>query len=447
MSETEIFDPGEFALVLSVGGSPAPLIKSIEHYKPESVIFVASKDSNEKIKEILSHEKSGSIKRFATIILSNHEDLVECVREIREAIPAKLENLKLPADKLLIADITGGSKCMSSALTLAMMDFRCKFNYVGGKRRDKDGLGAVVDGEEKNAHTLNPWDAMGLTEARPLVSYFNSGQFAAAREKALFLKSRLPDYSPFYDGLALIIEGFESWDVFDLRRAKNLFEQGMGKMRAYDNKAHKNFKPLYERLRKAQSILNEVAEDAAILTDKKKQRASIKGDAYLRDLIANARRRAERGRFDDAAARLYSAVEKTAKIALAKKGINNSDVTREQLDAMGPDLIAKYSGVFAADAPLAYDGKPKKVQLPLTDSYLALLAIEPEAPLSVAYREHAEELQNVLSLRNQSLLAHGYDPVTEEHYKKFEKIAMDFLGVNEDELSAFPEIKLSEILF
>lgn len=40
------------------------------------------------------------------------------------------------------------------------------------------------------------------------------------------------------------------------------------------------------------------------------------GRAYLRDLLANAARRIAGGRHDDAVARLYCAIEKSAKIRL-----------------------------------------------------------------------------------------------------------------------------------
>ena len=40
------------AMIISVGGTPEPIIKSIAEYRPEFVSFFASQDTHDKVSEI-----------------------------------------------------------------------------------------------------------------------------------------------------------------------------------------------------------------------------------------------------------------------------------------------------------------------------------------------------------------------------------------------------------
>lgn len=447
MSETEVLNPDNFILILSVGGSPEPLIKSINYFKPYYVIFVASKNSNAKIIEIL--QKTEGIKKHETITLSDFQDVIACVRDLREELPKKIEAMNLPPDILLVADITGGTKVMSSALTVAMMEFNSRFSYVGGTKRTKpDQTGTVEDGYEVILYGPNPWDALGVREAKDLTQAFNSGQFAAAKEKADTFKYRANDYKAFYDGLSLVTDAFRSWDAFNYRAAKNAFIQGLGKLYYYNNRAHKNFCPLYGQLEKCSRELEKVANEARLLDDKFQPLESGTGYAYIRDLIANAKRCAARGHYDDAVARLYSAIEKTAKITLAQRGINNSDMPKEVILKAGDELASKYGCLEMEDKPGPVKEKmQEKIKVPLGDSYRVLCAIAPDDPISCSYVKHADNLEKALESRNMSLLAHGYRPVNEDDYQNLYQIALSFLNIDEKDLPEFPVLEIKQILF
>lgn len=451
MSTAPDLNPEDFVLVLSVGGSPEPIIQSIRNYKSYYVIFIASKDSSAIIMDVL--RETERIRKHETITLSDFQDLVACVRDIREELPKKLQAMNLPPDILLVGDITGGTKVMSAALTLALMEFNSRFSYVGGTKRTKAGLGTTENGYEKILQMANPWDALGLREARSLAQAFNTGQFAAARENAEFMKSRDSEYRTFYDGLSLVIEAFRTWDTFNYKSAKNTFLQGIRKLQSYNNRRHKNFCALYEELEKSLQQLEKVAGEAAILQRSFHRLESGAGFAYIRDLIANARRCADRGHFDDAVARLYSAIEKTAKIALAQRGINNSDMPKEAIIKAGAEIAAKYgcvetqAGGVEKVPDMKGNAKGDKIKVPLEDSFLILCSIEPEDQIAAAYKEHADILKKTLESRNMSLLAHGYNPVNEEDYQKLYKTALSFLNIAETDLHEFPVIEMNQILF
>lgn len=439
MKDTDLPDPHDFLLVLSVGGSPEPLIKSIRHYHPLYVIFIASKESNAKVLDII--KETEGIEKYSTIIISNHQDLLACVRDIRLQIPEKLAEMNLPENILLIADITGGTKVMSSALTLAMMEFKSRFTYVGGDRRPKNGnaadnTGPVADGSEVVMPMDNPWDAIGLREASNLALAFEAGQFKAAREQADFIKSRDTEYSAFYEGLGDIIEAFRYWEMFDHKSAYKHLSKGVDTLRHYNTRNNPRFTSLYEELKQARATLENIEKDASVLKKPFAPLAPGCGDAYLRDLVANARRCAKRGHFDDAVARLYSAIEKAAKIALAQKGINNSDISMDILAQAGADLAEKYS-----------DAREGKIGIPLGDSFQVICRLDPGHQVSCAFMQHKDALAKTLEARNQSLLAHGYRPVKAEDYQKLFDVALQFLGIKEEDLPDFPKLEINSILF
>lgn len=441
MANTDLPNPHDYVLVLSVGGNSEPLIKSIQHYHPLNVIFIASRESNANILHIL--KQTEGIGKYATIIISDHQDLLACVRDIRQQIPVALDTLQLPADILLIADITGGTKVMSSALTLAMMEFNSRFTYVGGSNRPKTNergepvnTGQVLSGTEEIMPMDNPWDVIGVQEAARLAQAFNSGQFEAAREKANFIKSKNGDYDNFYGALGAAIEAFQNWDSFNHDNAYKQLKHALGRLSSYNNHRHENFQPLYAQLQQAFNMLTRANEDASILREKFERLEQGCGEAYLRDLVGNARRRARRGHYDDAVARLYSAIEKAAKIALAQKEINNSAVSREILAQASPEIAAKY-----ASSP------NDEVKLPLTDSLQLICALHPDHRISRAYMQYANDLAKTLENRNKSLLAHGYRPVKAEDYQKLFDVTLKFLGIQEEELPDFPVLEINSILF
>ncbi|MBD5641601.1 MAG: TIGR02710 family CRISPR-associated protein [Desulfovibrio sp.] len=433
MTNTNIPDPHDFALVLSVGSTIRPLIESINYYHPLYVIFIASRETNANVTEIL--QQTGGILKHGTITLSDYQNLLECVRDIREELPKKLDAMSLPADTLLIADITGGTKVMSAALALAMMEFNSRFTYVGGDKRGGPG-DRVEDGHEKIMPMDNPWDVIGVREAASLAQAFNAGQFEAAREKADFLRSKNSEYNAFYGGIGAAIEAFRHWDSFSHDNACKELKHALGRLAPYDNRRHENFRPLYAQLQAAYETLAKISQDAAALLEPFRQLEPGLGDAYLRDLVGNARRRAQRGHYDDAVARLYSAIEKTAKIALAQKGVNNSAVTRETLEKAGGELAEKYAG--------EPDGE---IRLPLGASFLLLGSLEPGHSAACAYGRHMDALAKNLETRNKSLLAHGYRPVKAEDYQKLFGIALQFLGIGEEDLPDFPALEVNSILF
>lgn len=427
-----------WVLILSVGGSPEPIIKSINEQKPPYIIFLPSlgthQDIRQKIEPRLTYSPTD---KYVGDTLSNPQDLMICVQEMRQTIEKALKAMGLAQITPLVADITGGTKIMSAALSLVMMEYEgSRFSYVGGEKRTKNGVGVVENGWEQLRHLDNPWEIMALRELRDMAQAFNEGRFHSALEIARQLANNIDDKGKkkFYSGWQEILEAYHLWDSFNYKKARGKYEQGLGKIEPY--MAHKFRKGLLKELNKSHELLNKTESDFKSLDKNTKENSAAhkdSGQIYLRDLVANAQRRGQAGRFDDAVARLYSVIEKAAKIKLQiAHDIDNSKVDKEKVPKK-----------YQTDLPDPDD--KGRIRLALEKSFHLLEALGD--PLGHLYRKREAELRKNLGARNMSLLAHGYKPVEEQTYKDLLNLSLDFLELKEDELPRFPRLDWKIILW
>lgn len=150
-------------------------------------------------------------------------------------------------------------------------------------------------------------------------------------------------------------------------------------------------------------------------------------------MLGNAQRRANAGHYDDAVARLYSAIEKCAKIALqTRHGIDNSNIRMEQM----PQSLREEWRTIANDESMVRVGLEKSFQL------LAAL----NDPMGEIFLARQKALKDTLQARNASLLAHGYVPIDSDKYEKLLAVALDFLQVDKKSLPTFPHLDWKALL-
>jgi hypothetical protein len=158
-------------LIASLGGTPDPVVKSIETHKPDYLYFFSSQESNTKeypnVKKRL--DELGMSPKMESIIVDDVNDLVHCYEKASE-LTHKIEKRGIPPEDVIV-DYTGGTKNMTAALVLATVAKGYKFSYVGGKERDKGGLGIVVTGSEVVKTALSPWQIL-LVEERKKIALF-----------------------------------------------------------------------------------------------------------------------------------------------------------------------------------------------------------------------------------------------------------------------------------
>lgn len=409
-------------LICTVGGSPAPVIFSIQAHAPAAVLFVCSEGSAPSVEEQILPALTEA-PAWRCFILADEQNLLSCVTDIRAELGRTLEAWNLPRDTPLLADFTGGTKVMSAALVMALMENNVQFTYTGGGRRSKNGLGTVQDGEEQIVALVNPWVALSFVPIQQMTDAFNNYQFNEAEKLARSIAAH-GVRADFFLAFAEISNAYALWDGFRHAEAAPLFAQALLKVKAH---ASSSVTPLIKHMQLNCTALQTTADELRNFLH-----GSSPCPGYLQDILANALRRKEQGRYDDAVARLYSVLEKTAKITLlCDYGIDTSALRQEQLP----------KHILESTHPLmGHDGS---LQLPLFRAYQLLAELG--HPLGLRFTEYEQQLSLLLRARNFSLLAHGFDPISEDTCTRLQKIIYEFLNISESSLPSFPKLKASDI--
>lgn len=417
-------------LIVSVGGTVAPIVKTISEHKPKYICFFCSQESVEKIPEIrkLLAEKLGDDKPNFTahkIILDDVNDLIHCYQKARECINQLTVWGVAAADT--IVDYTCGTKSMSVAIALATVKEGYEFSYVGGEDRTKDGLGIVVDGSEVVRAGINPWSLFAVDEKRLVIKYFNRYQYIAAKgicEMLLAKKELEKGLEQYFKIVSQLCTIYDQWDKFQHSEAIRLFKPTIEQLTSYAsfNPQAKN-QQLLANVQSNFDRLKQIGEDTKQF--KKPSRSLII------DLVANAERRAGENKYDDAVARLYRALEMVAQCAITEPPINASSASDFPADKLPESLKEEYIKQYSRDG---------KIKLGLEALFKVLIETDPPHPHAKVFWAYHNLLRNVQSARNQSILAHGITPVKAETYETLRTTLCDRMGLGDlIEFAKLPE--------
>jgi len=398
------------AMIMSLGGSPDPLKKSLVEHQPDVVIFFASHDSVLKAGDVL--QDTVTKPKTETEITENPNSLYECYKAAKKCVERAAKH-NIPEQDIIV-DYTGGTKVMSAALLLATAGRAFGFNYVGGDERSKDGLGIVQNGHEKMYADMNPWSVFAEEERRQIVTLFNARRYAAAiqimDDCTRALPPQIESYFKFVHQLA---NGFLFWDQFLHKKALDCLQKGLSTLEQY-----LKYYPCeqYDQLIKEILIHIEYLSTLLVKTNQMQNFHSL----LIRELINNSRRRIEDKGFDDAAARIYRALELYGQICFEKAiGCSNDKV---KLEKIPQNLREEFKDKYR-------DPHTNMLKLPLQATYTVLRAVGHEA--GVRFFAYEEKIKNIQSARNKSILAHGIQPVTEHAAQSILETVTDFVQVKE----------------
>lgn len=402
-------------LICTVGGTPEPLVKSLLHWCPDRVVFIPSEQTRSQVDAILLKyaEDAGrplSPGCYRICLVSDAEDFSGCLRTVRSLDEEVRDWSARGDDFAVVADLTGGTKCLSATLALQARRWRCQFSYVGGERRTKNGVGVVETGAERVVHCANPWDALGYQAVEDAVTVFKHGGYGAAAhllEQAIKNSGR-PEVKRELATLKALVDAYAAWDRFDYKTAETKFADAL-----------KNQNDLKAMFPDAPSLIGRIESHHECVA-----RLADAGDPtidWVQDLLDNARRRAAEHRYDDAVARLYRAIEALAQIRLREQhGI--PDTKAIPLDKLPETLRQEWSG-------RARNGV---VMLGLRDAYRLLKELGDELGRRFAGSDLDNDERSPLVTRNDSILAHGFTPVGENIYNRLWKEACTLANYRED---------------
>jgi len=387
-------------LILTVGGSHEPIVKSLKEIKPDYIIFLCS-DNSPAVKGSYTQITDKVEKKnrdCSTSFLANIPSQVNLKEETWEIVKIKyfddlsscyeisICTIKDIRERLvpeeIIVDYTGGTKSMSAGLAAAALDDgNCKIVLVSGMRSDLE----KVRNKTEYVKPVAYYDTLAnksMMQAASLVKRFD---FSGAMD-ILELSIRLPLSNEKEEELKKYLDicrGFDAWDRFDHALAFQFLDPYRKYLVPY-----------------------------VITLEKIKKEMEGNSISYLlvEDLLLNAERRSVQGRYEDAIGRAYRAIELTAQIRLRTKYQQDTgNITIEPLYSIGEEFRDKLER--------HRNNEDNKAQIGLMLSY-ELLAELRDPVIQPWLEDNRNRIRNFLSYRNNSLFAHGFKAIDRDTYER-----------------------------
>ena len=384
-------------LLCTVGGSYQPILEAIRSTSPRYVCFFCTGRDP-------ATGRPGSIVQITgkgNIIKAGRDDKKPTLPNIPTQAgldDGRFDAREVPADDLdgacfamleateelakrfpgahFIADYTGGTKTMTAALVCAALERDdVELQIVAGARSN---LVQVVDGTEQAMEA----SVARLRLDRAMAPYLGAWRRFAYHEAAEGLdRIRIATNAADRGRLALVRalgRALARWDDFDHAGALELIETYAARVA-----------PCYPTMLPTLRLLTHDGD-------------SRHTPARLFDLWRNAERRAAQGRYDDAVARWYRLMEWTAQWQLRiKLDADTADFPRE--------LLPANIDVMPAD-----DGK---IKLGLWRAWQSI-GCRLTGPARAFALEYGPTLRDLLDIRNRSILAHGFRPISAEDWHR-----------------------------
>ncbi|MFN5979562.1 MAG: TIGR02710 family CRISPR-associated CARF protein, partial [Pseudanabaena sp.] len=418
------YNPMTKILFITVGGSHQPIATSIKSQNPDRVVFICSDGAKGSKSQVIGEGKPCEVRKGTEVIeslpniptqlglgdrfdaerdlvlIQEPDNLTECYSKINQ----KIREVKQESPRAEIAaDYTGGTKTMSVALATAALD--SEINLFITTSTTRQNLIKVESGERtRKATTTGVVVTKTVDKALPVyLQNYNYTAAIADLQNLLQSTELSSDQTRQIDELLDQCEGFDAWDRFDHRVA-------LSRLQPYMRQT--NIQPYGLFLKK-------VIASRGLLDKELDTSDGMTGHGYevVEDLLLNADRRASQKRYDDAVGRLYRAIELLEQIRLFKQyGILTGDVDISKLPAQ---LQTEYEARKASNTK-------KKLQLALFQSY-DLLSKFTEDPLGQLFLVYKDRILNSLETRNNSLFAHGFQPISENSYRAFNQVIGGFI--------------------
>jgi len=363
------------ALIISVGTGISPtkhaveslanaIAYSIKHHNPDETFFITTKQSQETtLPKILKKVKP---KEHETIKIEDPDN----IQTIYETLQPKFQEIRRKFSHVTV-DYTSGTKAMTSALTILGTTYEVNtLSYITGKRK-----GGIVQAGTEEIRIIQPYFATTEQKIKTAIQFFNKNQYNATISilNQIQKTTKDPKITQRIKPLLNLAKAYELWDKFQHQKAFQTLE-----------------KIKMEQLNRNKRFLGQLLH-------------STEPEPYhIADLINNAKRRGtDEKKYDDAVARLYRTIELIAQYELKRKyNIETSNAKPEQIPE---ELLKKWNITI----------NTQKIKLALQNDYELLNA--KNNPLGKKFTQD-RKLNDLLTKRNTSILAHNLKPVNQKTY-------------------------------
>ncbi len=385
------------AIIATVGDSCDPLINHIKNIKPELVCFLYTERTENNLFFIKNEIDT---ENFLDILLENPNSVDDTFSKSLNVI-----NDFLRQGYEVIGNFTPGTKPMSVGLAMACVEKNCDYEYGYGDRDQKTGMSTSF---KENVAQENPYEKYAINQFKRGRWFFNKYQFLASYENFKYAFDELDDENlkTRSDTLIKIVEFYDDWDKFNDEHLKNNLESILDEINT--NSSLKEYftseiPDFYRQMNKNLEFLNK--KDNPML--------------YLPDLLNNAQRRIDEGKYDDAVARLYRALELVGQLQLIKYHIVDEKTFTEHKTFRVEVKKLESKKSFKKISSKFNTRKDYLDRLDLSNDYdlLDLLSSDTKHDLNKSSQDLVKSylrIQSRVRVRNKSILAHGLRPLSEK---------------------------------
>ena len=367
------------------------IIKSIKYHNPDIVIFLTSEESYEQKHELIENEiiNSGLKFDFKWEIINDPYDFEKCFERTFEIVYPYIQDSKRAS-----IDITFGTKPMTASLAFLAVKLGTELSYVTGSQRDEHGK--VISGTER-VLSFEPVTTMTKFALNEAVKFFNKKLYHSTIDILRQHKELIAPKHKLYRRIEALMS------LAELQIARENFEctialNHLAKLRKFVDELSYflqiNNEKIHKFLENVEKAFNSMAEDSF---------SSLR----LSELIASAERAAYMGRYNDAVARIYRAIEFIGQYKLKEKGLIDKDMFVTCRVVNGKcEKVENY----------------KEKPVGLIEIYRCLYYLGEKETSPLVFDPQTNQPAPILSLRNKSILAHGFKSITKEDYEKMKEL-------------------------
>ena len=395
-------------LLVTVGGSPEPIVQAYRAHRPDELIFICSGPPCEapSLEQVIGkgtpclhqgtdgHQEQrpnlvtqlglqGFRPDLQILALPDPDDLADIHRRLK-AFCLQLDQRFSQLD--LIGDYSGGTKSMSAALAMVLVDKGAALSLVDGKRSN---LVRIERSEGIRAVGSAPLRLQRLLEEQlPLLlgDHFYDRAAQMLREwRALNQQGLAHTTLQAIDELECCLDVLMLWDRF-------CWEEALEQSRACNlSRDCPELMDWWQRVVVAHQLLENQPPQCAVT-----------GYELVQDLLLNAERRGRRGWYDDAVARLYRSLELLAQTYIQlEKGVDHRG--------------------FWDDEQIRRDCREWSIRKGVNGLYWWLRRTEGDVGLGGSAGRQWYQLRDLLNARNDSLLGHGLQPVRQADWQSLQQ--------------------------
>lgn len=427
-------------IIMSVGTSYEPLVLTLSLFKPRKILFLYTSETECMIDKIVNMCKL-SAGQYSKKKVSQTSSL-DVYREIKNAY------IEWNMPEKLYIDFTGGTKSMSAAAAMAGAMVDVQLFYVSNENYLND-FRKPYPGSERMCFIANPYEVFGDFEIEKAMNLFSEYDYAGAAERLGNLCEKVPNplIRQQLRFIHLLSRTYEAWDSLDFAKAHESMEQLVQELHR-DQKIYPNIVLMDQipQLQKQLVLLSNLIEIPQLLIQNKNMEI-LTQPRYIVSLMFTMYRvssiREAQEKYDAATLMLYRLLEMIGQCRLAKYQIDvgnpeyhsiqyHFEQTPEYQGVSEQQQLEKLQdSVYRIRQQIFTKAKREKsltLKIALMDGFILLLALKDQLVFSGDLKESIKHIQHtraMVQLRNSSIFAHGFSPVSVKNYEKFKTFVID----------------------